>query len=281
MASDSRSETFRTSDGCAISYTLHAGYAGAPRLVLIHPLGLDRTVWNGIAERMKGHVELLTYDCRGHGRSEHRVMPFTTDLFARDLVELLDHVDWPIVTVAGCSMGGCVAQAFAGRHPLRLNGLGLIDTTAWYGADAPEKWRERVDAIRAHGLAGMIDFQTQRWFSDAFRERSPDLVNAVSNILLANDIDCYAATCIMLGDADLRHMQRSIRVPVAVVVGEEDYATPVAMSQQLHEALPGSTLKILSGVRHLAPVEAPEQVSVQLLGLLVRATAQDATAIPQ
>lgn len=271
MFIDSRTDSFSTSDGCTISFALHpADSAGAPRLALIHPLGLDKTIWSDVARRLKGRAELLTYDCRGHGRSGRRSIPFTTDLFARDLAELLEHLNWPVATVAGCSMGGCVAQAFAGRYPQQLNGLGLIDTTAWYGADAPQKWRERVASIRAQGLAGMLDFQSQRWFSDKFRERHPAIVAGVNDILLRNDVDCYAATCLMLGDTDLRHMQSSIRVPVAVVVGEEDYATPVAMSQQMHAALPGSTLKILAGVRHLAPVEAPEQISLQLLALLDR-----------
>ena len=60
----------------------------------------------------------------------------------------------------------------------------------------------------------------------------------------------------------------SMRMPVAVIVGEEDYATPVAMAQYLHEAIAGSTLTILKGARHLAPVESPEQVASQLLDLL-------------
>lgn len=273
MRSDPRTETFTTSDGCDIAFSRRpADVTGSPRLVLIHPLGLDGTIWSEVAHQLNGRVELLTYDCRGHGRSGRPAMPFTTDLFAYDLAQLLDHLDWPIVTLAGCSMGGCVAQAFAARYPLRLNGLGLIDTTAWYGADAPQKWRERSATVRAQGLEVMLEFQAQRWFSDAFRQRQPATVARMNDILLRNNLECYAATCIMLGDADLRNFQSSLRVPVAVVVGEEDYATPVAMSQQMHVAMPGSTLKILPGVRHLTPIEAPEQVSLQLHALLDRLT---------
>jgi 3-oxoadipate enol-lactonase len=167
-------------------------------------------------------------------------------------------------------MGGCVALGFAGRYPSRLNGLGLIDTTAWYGEEAPKKWRERAAMARDKGLAGMIGFQATRWFSDAFRERHPDIVNRISGIFLANDVECYGATCVMLGDVDLRQAQASMRVPVAVAVGEEDYATPLAMSQQMHRSIAGSTLTVLSGVRHLAPVEAPERVTSQLLALIDR-----------
>jgi 3-oxoadipate enol-lactonase len=262
---------FKTSDGCAIAFRLRdARNADAPRVVLIHSLALDGSIWNEVVPKLADQAAILTYDCRGHGKSDRRAGSFTVELFARDLAELLDHVGWPTAAVAGCSMGGCVAQAFAGLYPSRVRALGLIDTTAWYGKDAPTNWRERAATARSKGLSGMVDFQATRWFSDKFRTAHPDIVKAMARIFLANDIDCYAATCVMLGDADLRHYLPSLRVPVAVIVGEEDYATPVAMARKLHESIPGSTLEILPGGRHLTPVEAPEQIAKHIAMLLQR-----------
>jgi 3-oxoadipate enol-lactonase len=268
---ESTSRTFTTSDGCAIAFRVRpARNAGAPRIVLIHSLALDGSIWDGVAARLDGQAEILTYDCRGHGHSGRKAFSFTTELFARDLAELLDHVGWQSAAVAGCSMGGCVAQAFAGLYPSRASALGLIDTTAWYGPDAPKTWRERGTAARAKGLAAMTDFQATRWFGDRFRASHPEVVQATNQIFLATDMDCYAATCTLLGDADLRPYLPALRMPVAVIVGEEDYATPVAMARQLHEAIPGSTLAILPGARHLAPIECPEEIASQLLALLRR-----------
>jgi pimeloyl-ACP methyl ester carboxylesterase len=48
------------------------------------------------------------------------------------------------------------------------------------------------------------------------------------------------------------------------------------MSQQLHEAIRGSTLKILSGARHLTPIECPEQIAAELLALTERAWSKNA-----
>jgi 3-oxoadipate enol-lactonase len=271
MSGRSATGTFRASDDSTISFQLHpARSAQAPRAALIHPLGLRGAIWDRVVAALAGRLEVLTYDCRGHGGSERRAMPFTTDLFARDLTELLDHVGWSSATVVGCSLGGCVAQALIARYPARVSALGLIDTTAWYGPDAPARWRERAAAARTQGLGAMIDFQAARWFSDQFRAGQPDIVSAVSAIFLANDVECYCASCIMLGDADLRPSQSSISVPTAIVVGEGDYATPVAMSQQLHEAIKGATLTVLPGVRHLTPIEAPEEIAAQILALVRR-----------
>ena len=167
-------------------------------------------------------------------------------------------------------MGGCVAQAFAGRYAPRASALALIDTTAWYGEKAPQEWLERAATARAKGFAAMAEFQASRWFGDRFRSGHPELLNAVKAVFEANDLDCYAATCAMLGDADMRPFLKSLRVPVAIVVGEEDYATPVALSRQLHEAIAGSTLTILPGGRHLTPVECPEQIASEIAALLDR-----------
>jgi 3-oxoadipate enol-lactonase len=256
---------FNASDGCTIAYTLHpARDPGAPRIVLIHSLALDRSIWDGVASSLAGDAHVLTYDCRGHGRSSRRAISFTPELFARDLAELLDHVGWQSAAVAGCSMGGCVAQAFGGLYPSRASALGLIDTTAWYGADAPAQWRERADNARSKGLAGLVQFQVTRWFDDKFRAEHPELVSATAAVFLANDLDCYAATCVMLGDADLRPYLPSLRMPVHVIVGEEDYATPVAHARYLHEAIQGSTLAVIPGARHLTPIECPDRVAALL-----------------
>lgn len=277
--------TLTLSDGSVLAYTLHtvglkpdmtpasaaAQRAGAPRLVLVHSLALDRSVWDGVVQRLQAEADILTYDCRGHGRSDRRAGHFTAELFARDLAELLDHVGWWNATIAGCSMGGCAALAFAGLYQARADALGLIDTTAWYGPDAAVKFKERADAARAKGMAALFDFQATRWFSDEFRASHPEVLQQALAVFVAADLDCYAATCALLGEVDVRvHLPR-FRMPVAIVVGEEDYATPVEMARQLHDAVPQSTLTVLPRARHLTPIERPDAIALELGALLERA----------
>ena len=260
-------------DGASIVYTLHAaqprsGSPARPRIALIHSLALDRSFWNGVVPLLTPHADVLAFDCRGHGQSAKVKMTYTAELFAGDLAGLLDHVNWPNAVIAGCSMGGCVAQAFAGVYPDRAKALAVIDSTAWYGPSAPKDWRERAATAATKGLAALSAFQATRWVSDSFREAHPDVVRAHMDVFLANDVDCYRATCEMLGDADLRHYQASMRIPVSVIVGEEDYAAPVAMSEQIQKAVPGATLSVLSNVRHLTPIECPAVIAEKILELL-------------
>ena len=168
--------TFVTSDGTTIAYTRHPRpRPDSPRLVLIHSLALDRSIWDSVVDRLSGAglAEVLTFDCRGHGRSDRVAGPYTAEGFARDVHELMAHVGWTDATIAGCSMGGCVTLAFAAAYPQQTRGLGLIDTTAWYGDGAAKAFRDRAEAAREKGMQGLADFQMTRWFSDGFRERSP------------------------------------------------------------------------------------------------------------
>jgi len=258
-------------DGTSIAYTLHAGQGNArPRIALVHSLALDRRVWDGVVPLLTPHADVLTYDCRGHGQSSRVRMTYTLELFAGDLARLLDHVKWPRANIAGCSMGGCVAQAFAGVYPDRAERLAVIDSTAWYGPSAPKDWRDRAAVAASGGFGALSAFQATRWVSDEFRAAHPEIVRAHMEVFLANDIGCYTATCEMLGDADLRHYQAAMRLPVSVVVGEQDYATPVAMSEQIHRAVTNSTLAVLPNVRHITPIECPAVIADKILELLRR-----------
>ena len=119
-------------------------------------------------------------------------------------------------------------------------------------------------------MGGLIDFQVQRWFSDNWRETNAERVNRATQIFLNNDFACYAATCALLGDADLRQYLASFKMPVSIIVGEEDYATPVAMAKALHEAIPQSTLKIITGGRHLTPIQCPDEITDEISRLMER-----------
>lgn len=240
--------------------------ANARRAVMIHSLAMDSAFWRPVAERLDAAV--LLYDCRGHGQSEKAGSPYSVGQFADDVAALMDGIGWKQALVAGASMGGCVALAFAAKYPARAAALGLVDTTAWYGREAPRQWEERAQKALNGGLGALVDFQVTRWFSEAFRAAHPEVVSQCVATFLKNDVITYAASCRMLGAADLRRSLAGLRVPTAVLVGEEDYATPLAMAEALHKGIAGSTLTVLKGARHLTPLERPDEVAAELRRLL-------------
>jgi 3-oxoadipate enol-lactonase len=256
-------------DGAKLEYTI-TGRDDGPRIALVHSLAMDRHFWNPVVARLKDSAQLLTYDCRGHGASDKPAGPYSIELFADDLSDLLDAAGWSKAIAAGASMGGSVALGFAAKYSARMSGLGLFDTTAWYGANAPSSWEERASKARIDGLSGLVGFQKTRWFGDAFRERHPEVVEASVATFLANDVAAYAETCRMLGSFDLRSSLETIAVPTAIAVGEEDYATPPSMANDLHAAIKHSTLAVIKSGRHLTPLEKPDEIAAQLKTLTER-----------
>ncbi|MCC1494556.1 alpha/beta fold hydrolase [Cognatishimia sp. F0-27] len=262
MSKRSRSEAFATApDGTRIRYVTWANPNATRRVVLIHALANVAEFWSATVDALGPEWEALAVDCRGHGASGKPAGPYSVELMADDIAAVMDHAGWDSAVVAGASMGGCIAMAVAARHPARVAGLGLIDTTAWYGENAVTAWEERGQKAVDGGMAALIGFQKTRWFSDAFRESQPEILQDAIDTFTANDVSAYLETCRMLGRADMRAALGSFQCPVAVMVGEEDYATPIAMAEALVAAVPDASLTIVPGARHLTPLEVPDTVA--------------------
>ena len=59
------------------------------------------------------------------------------------------------------------------------------------------------------------------------------------------------------------------------LVGEEDYGTPPSASEDMRSAIPGATMRVIPGARHLTPLEVPEVVAAELEALADQAFADD------
>jgi 3-oxoadipate enol-lactonase len=253
-------------DGAQLAYEVRGRVKDAAPIALIHSLGMDHTFWNAVTPALADTTAVLVYDCRGHGRSDKPAGPYRVEPFADDLADLLDHLGWRSAIVAGASMGGCITLAFAAAYPHRAAGLGLFDTTACY--DAPDKWEERARTAETQGLDALLEFQTTRWFTEGFRARRKDVVEASAASFLANSPQAYAETCRMLGACNLTAALPRLAMPVRIVVGDEDYATPIAMAQALNRGIPGSTVTVIKNARHLTPLEVPDRIVGELRTLL-------------
>ncbi|MCY4427961.1 MAG: alpha/beta hydrolase [Halieaceae bacterium] len=236
---------------------VYAPGVGSP-VLLLHSLALDHQVWDEVATRLAQDHTVITPDLRGHGRSAGEP-PTSLESMSDDLPPLLQELcsDEQVILV-GMSLGGCVAQALAARHPQWVRALVLADTTCWYGADAPATWAVRAQKAVDAGLPSLGQFQRDRWFTPHLHESRPERVDQLIDIFVANDVTNYQATCHAMGAFDYRETVSSIKVPTAILVGEDDYATPVSHAEDLQARINGSTLQILSPCAHLSAVEQPD-----------------------
>lgn len=228
-------------------------------VVLLHSLATDRHVWAPLVDPLAASVAVLAVDLPGHGGSPAATEP-SVEAVADQVAATIDAAGLRRVAVIGMSLGGSVAQAVAVRHPELVRALGLVDTTAWYGPHALETWADRVAQVQARGMVGLAGFQLDRWFSDDFRAHRPDLCDATLALFTATNVQGYADACTALGAMDLRQGIENITCPTVVVVGEHDYATPVAHAEDIQRRIVGASMHVLAGCKHLSAVERPAAV---------------------
>ena len=104
-------------DGARIAFSrFRPAKIGATRVALVHALAMDRTQWLDVIASAGEDFDIAALDCRGHGSSDGQAEAYSCEQFASDVESVFDEIGWRGAIVAGCSMGGCVAQMFASRH---------------------------------------------------------------------------------------------------------------------------------------------------------------------
>lgn len=190
----------------------------------------------------------------GFGRSELPKRQPTLDDYADAVVAVMDAAKVDRAAIAGCSMGGYVAFALWRRHRDRVAGLALVDTRA--DADAPEAARDRVrlaEAVRTHGVEALLA-TPPKWLRDG-SPRWP----ALKALIRSQDREAVAQGSIAIGTRpDSTPDLATIDVPTAVIVGEADAITPLALSRTMYEAIPHATLSVIPDAGHLSNLEAPD-----------------------
>lgn len=234
-----------------LHYRLRGPDAGLP-VLLLNSLGTDLRMWEGVADRLPD-LRLIGMDKRGHGLSATPQGDWTLDDLAADALALLDHLGVARALVAGCSVGGMIAQRMATLAPPRVAGLFLSNTAMKVGTD--ESWAARIADVAAQGLRGMAPAIMARWFGPAFR--ASDAAKPWETMLMRGEDAGYIATCRVLAAADLRQTSPAIACPVLLLGGSEDVSTPADLVRATAAAIPGARVEILQGAGHIPAIDSP------------------------
>lgn len=246
-----------------------------PCVVLLHPLGVDRTFWNPVLPLLAEHLadhDVVAVDLPGHGRGADTPLDLTIESVADDVaLTLAEPGRYPVVLV-GASLGGIVAQALAARHPEQVDRLVLVDTVAVYPEEMRSMWRERAALARTDGLASFVEPTVRAWVTDP----ASTVAHWLRRTLAAAHPAGYAAACEALAVADTRAGVAAIRAATLVMCGVEDAPPFRDAARWLARALSGGDVVWLPG-RHAAVVEQPAQFIAALTGFLRDGPARRAT----
>ena len=246
----------------SLSYRLR-GPEHAPVLVLSNSLGTTQELWERQVAVLADRFRVLTYDHPGHGASRLPEDAPTVERFAGGLLGLLDELGLERVSLCGVSLGGMVGMALAVDAPERVERLVLACTSAYLGP--PDGWSERAKIVRTRGMEAIVDTVVGRWFTPALEGEEPETVARFRAMLAATPPEGYARCCEAVGAWDARERISAIAVPVLVVAGADDPATPVEHAELIASRIPGGRLQVLDRAAHLANVERSDAFTSAVL----------------
>lgn len=238
-----------------LHYQIIGGPEDQPALVFANSLGTDFRIWRDVIVRLVGQRPLIMYDKRGHGLSDAPDAPYKMDDHIGDLAGLLDHLDVKKAIVCGLSVGGMIALGLARSRPDLVRALILCDTAPKIGT--ADLWNDRIATVGAHGLEAIADAVLERWFTPGFR--APDNADFVGyrNMLIRQPARGYAGTCAAIRDSDLTDIAKSLTVPAACVVGDQDGSTPPSVVAEMAKMIPDARYDELTDCGHIPCVEQP------------------------
>jgi 3-oxoadipate enol-lactonase len=247
-----------------IHYELE-GQSGSPVLVFSNSLGADYSMWDPQACEFRKKVSVLRYDTRGHGQSPPTPGPYSIELLGKDVIAMLDALDLDRVHFCGLSMGGMIGMWLSLNAPERLNKLVLSNTAAKIGT--AETWNARIEAVQKSGMKSVASAVLERWFTPAFRQKTPETMANILKMLEETNPEGYVACCAAVRDFDFRDQISKIGVPTLVIAGAHDPATPAADGRFLAQQIPGARYAELDAA-HLSNIEAQDPFNNELAAFL-------------
>jgi 3-oxoadipate enol-lactonase len=238
--------------------TVNAAQAGdGPPLFLLHSLLSDRASFDAVAPKLSQSFRVIVPELPGFGRS-HAMGGGLADIADRIAEAVSDAAGGEDAIVLGNGFGGFVALQMAVRHPQIATRLILADCGAAFSEDGRQAFRNMAAASKAKGLTAITDTAMRRLFAPEFQEGHPELMRDRREAFLRTDPEVFRAACAQLAELDLRGELAKVKVPVLVVVGEHDEATPPPMSRELAALLPDARLKIIPGCAHVPQLQSPQ-----------------------
>jgi 3-oxoadipate enol-lactonase len=232
---------------------------GVP-LVLIHGYPLDHSTWDEVAPLLENDFDLIMPDLRGFGESDVMEADDSIIEYASDIEGLLNHFKIKKAFLAGHSLGGYVALAFAREYPDSVSGLALVSSQA--AADSPERKAGRYTTAKQvlnEGVKVVVESMTPKLSADA-------RIQAFVRELMSKQrpLGVYSALTAMAERPDSMDLLQTFKFPVAIIHGDADALIPVERIREMKAALPSTHFVELLGLGHMLMMENPQEVAEAL-----------------
>ena len=245
---------------------LHRRGRGKP-LVMIHCLGQSWRFWD-VLDPLMDRNELMAYSLPGHPGAELPGHQYGVPELSEQLAQVARREGLERFHLLGISLGGSVAQHFAGSYPDMVDRLVLADCSPRYDDEARANWPVRAAAARKDGVKSLIPFLMQVFFTpESVAEDGPN-VQHVRETFEACDGEGYALACEALGMLDAREQTRKVTAPTLIMLGSAERQSFKDAAQWMHETIADSRIVEVPAAGHASIRERPAFIVQQLRAFL-------------
>lgn len=240
--------------------------------VLLHGLGSVAATWDAVMRALRGECRLIVPELSalggsqipGHGLGVARGSEVVGKLIRKEFGERP-------VTVAGISLGGWTAVRLALAHPEQVARLVLVDAGGYRDQD----WDEIHRMVTVSDLTD-VDRLYQALFVHTpwiMRLSRAGFLRAYTSPAVTNVLGELAEKD-TFGDEELGQL----RMPTAVIWGENDGLFKAEVAHAMAAALPQAHLEMMPGCGHALHMEQPQRM-VEAIQRFRKATSAQAGAV--
>lgn len=245
-----------------------------PALLLMNGLSQSSANWTSQAASLSEQYRVISYDCRGQGRSDLGATPLDINVHIEDALALLDHLGIDKVHPVGFSHGARLALRMAAYHPDRVNRLvltGLGADDGLFRRTLVRVWREvlRLGGVEALAWCSLTDILSQ-----GFLELHADQIDVMIRTTVQRNstegleamLDGLMAYPPSLDDA------RMVSAPTLLCTADKDPLAGEQAAQRLASMLQNVRHVEFVNCGHTIPIEQPRRWREEVRGFLDVAT---------
>ncbi len=246
-----------------------------PTIVLLHGIGANRTLWDGVVPGLVPRFRVIAPDLRGHGETPAPAgSEFSFAEHEGDVLAMLDAKAIASVHLVGMSGGALLALRLALDHPERFRSLILISGAAYcdnHTRAIATRWAETYEREGADPFALRLlkDLYYPDWM-DAHLDFADSVRDEVARVDLGPALRWSAAMMTF----DERERIASVDRPTLIVQGMDDQVIDPSHGRILRQSIPGAQIRILAQTGHMVPIERPTETAEAIAGFVAAVEAR-------
>ena len=243
------------SDSNGTFYILNQNH-GTP-IIFIHGVGLNHKIWKPQFDVFENTI--VAYDILGHGQTPLESSNLSFDNFSRQLLNLIDELNFKKIHLVGFSIGSLIARNFAENYNNRLESLTLLCSIFKRSKEQQQIVNDRFElSKKSRSLSNQA---LKRWFTDEYILQNPKIYEEISSMLNENNMEDFLKIYELFVKHEDNEKFENIKVKTLIMTGEFDSGSTPEMSKNLSKCIKNSKVKIIKNGKHLCSIECADEVN--------------------